>query len=281
MTTFVEDELSASDSQPREVYEFVLPTVTYRLASGVRDVVLNGQTFRATTIAREAAQVTTASNEAALEIPILVTHALPQRYLRHGVPPHRIDVTAYRKQITSGGFEQVWVGRVQSLAIDRHIAKFLVPARTSDALQRRIPTITMGRECPHVLYDSNCRVSEAAYQISCTIVSVNGADVTCSSNAAFAIEDWFKYGRLIHVASGEYASISKQTSTLVTLVTPLLDMKAGDSILLSAGCSHDVDTCLTKFNNVPNYGGMPAKPSGNPFLPGSRGIFALKQLFGD
>lgn len=275
--TYAQNEASVEESQPREVYEFILPVQTIRLASGTKDIVVNGQTYRATTITRAAMEVTTANNESALEIPLLVSHALPQRYLRNGVPPHRIDVNVYRKQLTSGGSEQMWMGRVQSMAIDKHIAKFLVPSRTSNALQRRIPTITVGRECAHVLYGTGCNVSEAAYQISCTIWSVNGAEVLCSSDAAFATEDWFKFGRLIHVASGEYASITKQTSNLVTLTHPMLDMQVGDTITLSAGCSHDVDTCWTKFNNVANYGGMPVKPSGNPFLPG-RNVWSLKQF---
>lgn len=274
--TFAADEQGPQSSRPREVYEFTLPAVTHRLASGVRDISVDGQTYRATTISREAVEVTTPNGRGALEIPVLVSHALPQRYLRNGVPPHRIDVVVRRKQLNSGEHEQVWIGRVHSMRIDGHIATFLVLSHTSSAMQGRIPTITVGRECSHVLYDAGCRVVESSFQISCTVFGVNGADVLCSSNVAFNTANWFKWGRMIHVASGEYATITEQQSNLVTLKVPMLDMQVGDSILVSAGCQHDVDTCLDKFANVVNYGGLPAKPSGNPFLPG-RKLYDLKQ----
>lgn len=274
--TFDADERSVDDSQPREVYEFTLPTVTYRLASGVRDILVDGVRYKATTLAREAVEVTTAANDVALEVSLLVSHPLAQRYLRNGIPPRRIDVTVRRKQLTSGSVEQVWTGRVQSMAVDGNIAKFLVPSRSADALKRRIPTVTVGRECAHVLYDELCRVSEAAFQISCTVISVNGARVSCTSHVQFGTVDWFKWGRLIHVASGEYASIVEQSGSVLTLDVPLIDMQSGDALLLSAGCSHDVETCKNKFDNVANFGGLPHKPTGNPFLPG-RNILSLKQ----
>jgi len=38
----------------------------------------------------------------------------------------------------------------------------------SRVLRRRIPTITGGRMCPHVLYDLNCRIVQASFQLATT-----------------------------------------------------------------------------------------------------------------
>lgn len=274
--TFAQDETSISGSRPREVYTFESPEQTWRLTSSSRAVSLDGQTYHPTTLGRSAAEVTTEQNLSALEIQVAVAHALPQRYLRGGIPPRRINVTVRRKQLNSGEAEQVWIGRVHSMKVEKNVATFLVLSHTGDALQRRIPTITNGRECPHVLYDQNCKVNEASYQISVTVFNVNGLDVLCSSNVAFNVEDWFKWGKLTHVPSGESADITKQTSNLVSL-TAGLQMQVGDALLLSAGCSHSIETCLVKFANVPNFGGTPVKPSANPMIPG-RKIFSLKQF---
>ncbi len=277
MTTFKEDEESVEDSMPRDGFEFVLPTVTYRLASGTKNLVINGQTFRAGTIQRSGIDVTTATNEASLEVSLLVSHALPQRYLRGGVPPRRIDVNVYRKQVRSDASELAFIGRVISMSIDRHVATFLVPSRTSDALQRRLPTITLGRDCPHVLYQSGCNVSVAAFTASLTVVSVNGATVTLSA-APNAVDDWAKWGELIHTASGERQMIKSQTGATVVMQLPIADIVAGDAVQVTAGCSHDVDTCMAKFTNQVNFGGTPQRPSGNPFIPSNRGIFSMKKF---
>lgn len=269
--TFRDDEESVEDSQPRDGYEFILPTVTYRLTSAVKDVVIAGQTYRAGTIQRGEIQVPTAAVDSPLTVSMLVGHALPQRYLRGGVPPRRIDVNVYRLQSRSGEAELAWSGRVTSMAVDRHIARFLIPARSREALQRRIPTITVGVDCPHVLYESGCNLDPTGHTATRTIVGVDGAKVTLSS-APDANNDWAKWGELVHTASGEGATIKSQIGAQLELQLPL-DMKVGDSVEVRAGCAHDIATCRTKFANHVNYGGVPDLPRTNPFVPNGYGLY--------
>ena len=49
----------------------------------------------------------------------------------------------------------------------------------------------------------------------------------------------------------------------------VLGLSAGDTLQLSHGCTHGLDTCANLFNNAPNYGGMPWIPTDNPMSGGS------------
>ncbi len=273
MTTFKEDEESIEDSQPREGLEFILPAVTYRLASGVKDLVISGQTFRATTIDRAEAPVSALTNNADIEVSVIVSHALPQRYLRGGIPPRNIVVNIRRQQLRSGATELVWSGTVTSMSIERHVAKFLVSSRAHEALQRRIPTITVGRECAHVLYDTRCGVIRNSYRVNTTATTVNGRAIGVSSMGGHP-DGWAKYGEIVHVASGERMTVTSQIGTNLEIQLPLVDMKSGDAVEIYAGCDHLIATCYSKFANQHNFGGFPQLPRANPFIVGGIGILA-------
>lgn len=264
--TFDADEKSIEDSRPRECFEFVLPTVTYRLTSATRDVVIDGQTYRAGTIQRgEIGVPVIGASPGELEITMLVSHALPQRWLRGGVPPRRIEVNVYRKQMRSGEHRPEWTGYITSMACDRHLAKFLISARASDSSQRRIPTITMGHECPHILYNASCRVDRNAFKVATTVAGVNGREVTLAGIGGKP-DRWAMYGEILHVASGERMTIQSQTGTAISMQLPLVDMQVGDAVEIYAGCDHLINTCLEKFSNQVNFGGFPHMPTKNPFL---------------
>lgn len=269
--TFDTDETGIESSIPRDLYEFILPTVNHRLTSASRDVVHNGQTFRAGTIQRADTRPATAESAGELEISMIVTHALPQRYLRAGIPPKRINVNVYRKQTTSAGYELAWVGIVVGMSCERHLAKLLVAQSMSAAIPRRIPTITVGRECAHVLYDSGCRVARASFRVATTVSAINGPDLTVASIDGKP-NGWGAWGELVHVASGEKMTIQSQEGTFVRMQMPIPDMQAGDAVEIYAGCDRSVATCFEKFANQVNFGGFPQLPKRNPFVSNGLGV---------
>lgn len=270
--TYQADEESVEDGRPQEGFEFILPTVTYRLTSGVKDVSIGGQTYRATTIERGAIDIKTDGDAADLEVPVLITHALPQRYLQLGVPPKRIDVNVYRKQLNSGDSVSVWTGRVVGMRCEKHVATFLIAQRLGDAAPRRIPTITVGRECPHVLYDTPCGVLRNSFKVSTTVTAVDGAAVVVDSMGANP-DQWAQWGELVHVASAERMTIADQTGTTIRMQVPIVGMQEGDEVEVYAGCDHTIATCLEKFANQNRFGGFPQLPKRNPFVSNGYGIY--------
>ncbi|MDQ3070466.1 MAG: phage BR0599 family protein [Acidobacteriota bacterium] len=273
------DESGIETSQPREGIEIttgtgLIPTV-YRIATGTRDVVINGFTFYASPAQRGSVKIASSNDGADLEITLPVSHPVPQRYLQGGVPPRQISVVVWRKQTTSGESERIWSGRATSMACEGHTAILRVPSRMTEAYQRRLPTITAGRMCPHILYDENCRVNRNSYRIDGVANAVSGLTVRVNT-AVEPVIDWATFGELHHVASGESVTISEQKGgtdivgphMMITVQLPISVMQAGDAVTVYAGCAHTIAVCRTKFANVENFGGFPAYPSINPFYTG-------------
>lgn len=277
--TFEADETSIESSQPREGVEFVFPAATYRIATGVRDVVINGQTFRVTTARRENANVTVVGGTPGeIEISLVATHDIVQRYLRDGVPPKRVDVNIWQKQLVSGEARQIFAGTLQSIALEGNVARFMAASRLADNLTRRLPTLTSGRACAHVLYSAPCGVDRNAFAASRTIANVgalpgiDGRKIRLDS-APNVTNGWATFGEVLHVASGEYATILDQDDNVLTLQHAIGGAQVGDNVIVYAGCVHDIITCAQKFANQLNYGGQPHKPDRNPWIPNGQGVY--------
>lgn len=266
--TYLADEQSVEDGRPREGYLFEIPAQTWRLASGDRDIVIGGATFHKSQVSRGPLQLSQSHSAEELEVMLPVDHAIPQRWTRQGIPPSFLRVTVYRVQLRSGEYEPQWQGLVTAMSIDGDLAKFLVSSRLGEAMQRRIPTITAGRGCPHILYGDACRANRLSNTIITTVQSHSGAEVTLQSDGGKP-DQWFQYGELIHIPTGERVTIFDHTGNVVTLQFPVVDMAAGDTVAVAAGCAHDIGTCVSKFGNQANYGGAPQMPAVNPMRPGT------------
>lgn len=270
---FLDDESSAEGSKPREGFEIILPAVTYRLASGDTDQTFSGNTFRRAQISRGELVVASSGVDSELSVMLPVSHALPQRYMRGGVPPRSITIKVWRKQLQSGLAEIAWQGEVQAMTIDdQHVATFIVSSRLANVGQRRLPVLLAGRECPHVLYDRNCKAVRSAFAFLTVVTEIDGNVVKVDSINANP-DGWFQWGDLLHEESGESMTIFQQIGTVITIQLPIAELQVGDAVSIAPGCQHDILTCDLKFHNRPNYGGLPELPDANPFLPTGFGIF--------
>jgi uncharacterized phage protein (TIGR02218 family) len=262
--TWLQDEQSIEDSKPREGFEIVLPSVTYRLTSADQDLVIDGKTYRASPIARGELGISAVGSPTELAFTLPVSHALAQRYLLKLTPPKQIHVTVWRKQVRSGEVERVWAGYVTSMAVEGRLAHFRVPEGSGEIMLRRIPSITVGRQCPHVLYDDQCQVDRNSFDVSTTVLSFSARTVTVASIGGMP-NDWAKFGELLHVASGERMTVLTQTGTALTIQAPIGDMAIGDAVFVYAGCNHSIIECHNKFANRVNFGGFPSLPSNGQF----------------
>lgn len=270
MTTWQDDEEGAETSQPREGIEIITPATTWRIATGSRDIVIDGQTYRAQPADRGKVGLSFVGETRELEIRLPVSHAFAQRYIAAIVPPRSVLVNVYRKQVTSGSRERIWQGKVTTASVDGHVASFLAPSTSGETITRRLPVLTAGRGCPHVLYDDNCKVPRASFTVTTTVTSHGGAVVTVASVGSIPSA---VFGELIHVASGERMTIFAQSGVgdrALTLQFPIHELADGDTVQIAAGCAHDITTCAVTFENQANFGGAPHMPFDNPHIPSSR-----------
>jgi len=262
------------NNRPREFYEIVQnDAVTYRVASGARDIVYEGNTYVAEPVARTAVGISTVTGEFQVTLALPLRHGLCQRYPAAATPPRQIAVTIRRLDLESGLVEQIWSGYVTSMAIERHIGKFNIPSKMVRSLQRKVPSLVVGTLCPHTLYDKQCRIDPATFSVSTTVARFDGRSITLVTVAAFGDENFALFGDITHDNTGERQTVFKENgsdfdgTTTFEMQAMIPEIQVGDSVTVRAGCLHDIPTCHDKFANVANYGGMPERPTSNPFTP--------------
>lgn len=273
MTTWEEAEGGIETSQPREGYEFIFPSVTYRFSSGSEDITINGNLFRRGQVERTSTPVTDASSaQKEMTIRIPMTNPVATRYLRGFIPPKFLRVYVYREQVLSGTAKCIWRGEVRAASFaggENRALELVVPSRLAEAMQRRLPLAVVGPDCPHQLYDKQCNVLASAFRVPTTIANIQGAVVTVAGMAEHP-DQWAQFGSIRHVATQEEITVFDQTGNDLTLQFKLYDASVGDAIEVFAGCSHDISTCATKFGNQGNFGGAPLMPFDNPFITSSK-----------
>ncbi len=253
MTDFLTDEKGAETSQPREGIEIITTSATYRVATGTRDLVIDGNTYTAAPAGRDEIGVSQSADPRAITIMLPMSHPLCQRYMAGGVPPTGlIAVNVWRQQPTSGETECVWRGNLTSVAPETHVAKLHVPSTSSETYQRKLPVVSCGRACANVLYDARCTLARADFQIEFPVTTFAGRVVTIGGWDGLPA-DWATFGELLHVASGERMTIQSQSGNVVTMQLPIWEMQVGDTVRLFAGCDHTIETCRDKFVNTVNY----------------------------
>jgi len=274
---FYNDEASAEYSQPREFADITYGNVTQHIAFTNRDLRVNGVLYTAIAAARGEIGTNRWNDNKEMTLTLPIDHAIVRRYLQLGVPPQKITVTLWRRQERSGLVERMWTGEVTSMSVDddNTEATFRVPSRDGEALQRKLPTISTGRRCPHILYDKMCQVDRNAFKVATVATSVSGRDVYLTVDTSGHLSPWGVGGELVHVATGERRTVRDVLNInpatlqiMASLQLPIPDLKQGDSIELYAGCDHTmtgVQGCAAKFANAQNYGGQLYLPTKSPF----------------
>lgn len=272
MTTYLQDEASAEAGEPREGIEIQHGTTVYRIATGSRNVTINGNVFTSEPGNRDEISIAITDSPRELQIRLPVSHPFAQRYLSS--PPQSTRLTVWRKQMRSGQVQAIWKGTIAGASVSGHVIAFRSPSLLQMHMDRTVPALTVGRLCPYVLYDDNCGVNPNSFRVSTTVASFSGNTVTVASIAAHP-DQWAQYGRLLHVPSGERMTITSQVGTLLTLRRPIFELRDFDAVQVFAGCDHSISGtagCGPKFSNKDTFGGAPQLPRGNLFVPNGFGI---------
>jgi hypothetical protein len=275
MTTFLQDEASAEAGEPREGIEIQHGPTVYRIATGSRNVEINGNTFESSPGNRDEVTVAMADTPRELQFRLPVSHPFAQRYLSS--PPQNVRLTVWRKQMRSGAVESIWRGTISGASPSGHVITFRSPSLLQIHMERTVPALTVGRLCPYVLYDENCGVppSRSDVKVTTTVASFSGSTVTVATMGVGTPDQWAQYGSLLHVPSGERMTITSQVGTLLTLRRPIFELRDSDAVVVFAGCDHTINGtngCGPKFGNKDNFGGAPQLPRGNLFVPNGFGI---------
>lgn len=288
MSTFDDNERSTSSNRPIELYTIVTPTATYRHTSSTASLVFSAHLYTPLTMDRDTLQLGQDSSTDELVITLPITHPLVQRFCATGIPEQVITVTVHRMQTASAQTFQQWTGFAQSISISGHLAKIRVPANSADALKTQLPVLTAQRACNHRLFDSGCSRNPggiwppstgtagsggpdpATFTVSTTVASVSadGLSITLTGDGGNP-DGWAQFGRLI-MSNGETRRVLTHIGNVMTVAVPF-GAPTG-SVQLEAGCDHTIATCVSKFNNVLNFGGHPDMSPLNLWTPSGLGV---------
>lgn len=258
---FDDDEKSAEQNRPIDLYTLTLPTATYRLTSAWRDVAFGSETYTAMPVSRGPQDVPAGTEPRELIVYLPQSHAIVQRYAASGIPPGAVLVKVERLQQVSGVAQQIFDGYATSLAYEAGVATLRCPSVVDDPLRVRLPVVAVQRSCNHILYDAQCQVARASFLVATTANFVDGVDVTITAIGGNP-DQWARYGELVHVATGERRTILSQIGTTLVIDVPIVEMVATDAVEIYAGCDHTVETCRDTFANVANFGGHPQMSTG-------------------
>jgi uncharacterized phage protein (TIGR02218 family) len=112
------------------------------------------------------------------------------------------------------------------------------------------------------LYQRGCRLNRASFAAAGTVSAVSGYTVTVS--AASAQPDGFYLGGMIEDGAGVLRMIVNHVGSVLTLWRPIPGLEVTDAVTIYPGCDRSLATCISKFDNRPNFGGFPWMPQKNP-----------------
>lgn len=263
--TFAATETSIQAGRPVELYEFLDGATAYRYTSADGDVVYGGNTYTAVPISRSAVEAT--SEVARLALNITCSRDLSILNLFALIPPSEIIAVTVRR-LHSGDGEAItlWMGRILDVAFNPASAEIHCESVYTSLKRVGLRRIYQ-KGCPHVLFEGECALNRATYASSKTISTVVGTAITLASMGAFA-DGYFAGGYLEWESTTGYferRAIRSQVGGLVTIGFPLPGLATSDTVTIYPGCDHTLATCIAKFANGLNYGGMPYWPTKNPF----------------
>jgi hypothetical protein len=130
----------------------------------------------------------------------------------------------------------------------------------------QLPLKQQQRTCNNRLYDLNCGVSPALYEITGVVSGITETyiEATAFQTEATARGDaqWFALGKV--VVGVEKRMITGQDAGKLYLDEAFVDVQIGDTVTAWPGCNKRVDHCDMKFNNIENMSAMPYAPNANP-----------------
>lgn len=257
-------EASFQSGEPVELYEFIQGTTTWRYSSGQDVVTYLSHTFFPSPITRQGIKQSTDVFKNTMTLTFPQSHELASQFI--GFAPDEVTtLTIYRGHATdpAGEFQVAWRGRVTAgTATGTKVDIDCEPIYTS--LQRPGLRARFEYTCRYAVYMRGCNVDKETKRFN-GVASVGSGGLHVTVAGAGALGATYFVGGMLIGPDNIARFITAQSGDLLTLQRPYVGVLPGDALKLYPGCDGAKTTCITKFNNLPNYGGFPWIPVRNPF----------------
>lgn len=258
-------ETSIAQGTPIELYDFVRGTKHYRHTSAQADYLFGTQLYVAT-VGLERGEIREFGDAEQETLTIKAPKDFPLAELFRGVPTsEKVQLVLRRTHVGELDAEPVWMGSVQSVRRPNDMVEIICDSIMNTMYTRGL-RLSWQKNCPHVVFDLECRAPKEPFRVPTVLTDVNPI---LAKSPAFADkpDGWFAGGFLEWNVDGgiERRSISGHTGDTVLLMGSSYGLRAGMQVDAFPGCDQTIGAGgCTKFNNVPNYGGIPGLPSRSP-----------------
>lgn len=258
-------EISSWLGRPTLLIDFTRGETVWRYTAADRDITINDETFTAKPVSVSAIRKTGDSQTD--ELTITVPSSLNFISTFEAVPPaDRVTARVMRYHQGDTDYAVRWVGFVNRVRRTGRATSEVKCGSLISTLRRGGARLTWQRQCPHMVYDSECKVSKGLFAVYGEVTSMDAININVAEYAVLPA------GRLRGgfvtwtTAEGLQAwrSISEHSGTTIALIGGTRGIEVGTAMTAYPGCPRSIEGCAS-FNNVPNFGGIRHLPDRSPF----------------
>lgn len=267
--TFDALERSVDAGQPIRLYEFAYGQGAWRYCSADRNIVTATQTWLYVPGGITDGGIRQSGDASSDALTIEGPSDLPVVQLFRALPPtNEVVVTVRSLHYGDAEARVTWVGSMAE-AKRRGVDRVEITCESLLASMSR-GGLSLGweRSCPYATYDHNCLVNRELFKTSGTLLTVSGSTVEAAAFGAHP-DGWFTGGFIEWVSADGVVERRFIQSHAGPVLTLLLSGTHGLSVGLAvdafAGDDRSAQTCLDKFNNLDNHGGIGSLPGSSPF----------------
>lgn len=265
--SFADYETSLQNGQPVRLYQFQRGPIKWGYTNADRNISHQSIVYRAIEggIADDGIRQTEDAQADTLNLTVPASLDVAQMY-RVVAPSQTVMLTIFDLHYGVSGFLVVWVGQVAGVRFKDQLTAEVQCQTLAATLERTGLRKTWARNCPHTLYDNDCRASRSSFRTDGLIDRINGSSIGFAQAAGH--ENGYYAGGYIEWTSQyglEQRGIEAHVSDVLTIYGGTFGLAASQQIAVYAGCDRTQNTCIQRFNNLVNYGGCPHMPGKSPF----------------
>ena len=256
-------ENSTEDGSPVELFEFRRGSQFWRYTTAPMAITKTGQTFTPEAIKRGKIKQSDDMAKGGIDLVFPRLNLFAKDFLTTS-PEQVTTVTIWRAHFGDvvEDFIAYWKGRV--LKVSASQAEITIDCESVfTSLKRPGLRARYERGCRHGLYSTECSLSMANFKLTANVIAASAYVLTVPDAASHP--DGNFTGGVITNVMGVHRLITSHVGQIIKINRVFPDSPNGQEVSLYPGCDKLKSTCVSKFNNLPNFGGFPFIPYDNPF----------------
>lgn len=271
--TYSARETSSQDGTPISYYEIEWGNTVWRYTSADSDQtitlpVVGAVVFTAVAINDSGMTQGGSSNN---DITVTAPSNIPLADLFQSTPPSdEIKLTVRRAHQGDAEVYIYWKGFILNVKRDEGNASIrIIGGSILSMFESRGLRLAWTRGCPHILYDSECRADPESFMVETTIVNMDGNSITVAdaggNPAGHFTGGYVEWEANLDGTLDRRGVLASLDALRFMLLGTTYRLELGMTVRLYPGCDLTTATCLGKFNNLANYGGIEQMSGKNPF----------------